>query len=155
LTFFLEIYFHFLKHELVVHDTGGDDNYEQFRSFSYSNTNVVLMCFSVDRPVSATNIIEKWIPEIKRFCGQCSIILIACKIDLRSDPDTIQKLIRDGENSVTSEDGRRIAASINADAYLECSAKTGEGVQDLFTHTARLSSKQDSSRKGYTQCILQ
>ena len=112
-----------------------------------------MICFSVDSPVSATHVIEKWIPEIRHFCGQCPVILVACKKDLRTDPETIIKLKQDGEIPVTSEVGRQIAARIKADAYMECSAKTRECVQDLFVHAARLSLKK-RYRKPPSKCVL-
>jgi Ras family protein A len=121
---------------------------------SYPDTNVVLICFSVDSPVSATSVIEKWMPEIRHFCGQCPVILVACKKDLRTDPETIMKLKQDGEKPVGNEVGRQIAAQIKADAYMECSAKTREGVQDLFIQAARLSLKKRSQRKPNSYCVL-
>ncbi len=107
-----------------------------------------MICFSVDNPLSAENVIEKWAPEIRRYCDRCPIILVACKTDLRTDPKTL------GE-SVTSKVGRWIASQIKADAYMECSSKTGEGVQDLFIHAARLSIGKSSHRSVTCKCILQ
>jgi GTPase SAR1 family protein len=72
------------------------------------------------------------------------VILVACKKDLRTDPEIIAKLKHEGEKPVTSEVGKQIATQIKADAYMECSAKTREGVQDLFVHAARLSLKKRS-----------
>ncbi len=113
-----------------------------------------MICFSVDSPVSATSVIEKWIPEIRHFCGQCPVILVACKKDLRNDMETIKKLKEEGEKPVTYEVGRQIAAEIKADAYMECSAKTREGVQDLFIQAARLSLKKKSQGKRHGRCVL-
>ena len=38
--------------ELGYFDTVGDDQYDSLRPFSYSNTDVILMCFSIDNPES-------------------------------------------------------------------------------------------------------
>jgi Ras family protein A len=111
------------------------------------------MCFSVDNPVSATSIIEKWIPEVRHFCGKCPVILIACKIDLRADSQTIAKMAAQGENPVTTEEGRKIAVQVKADAYMECSAKTREGIHELFIHAARLSFKKRNRKKRH-KCVL-
>jgi Ras family protein A len=97
---------------------------------------------------------EKWVPEVRHFCGQCPVILVGCKKDLRTDPETIAKLKDNGEKPVTNEIGRQIAAEIKADAYMECSAKTREGVQDLFIQAARLSLKKYGSRRHRRRCIL-
>jgi len=112
------------------------------------------MCYSIDNPVSAGSIIEKWVPEVRHFCGKCPIILAACKVDLRNDPRTIEKLKAQGEKPVTTEAGKQIASQIKADAYMECSAKTREGIQDLFILAARLSFKKRNHHKKHRMCVL-
>ena len=92
-------------------------------------------------------------PEVRHFCGQCPVILVACKKDLRTDPLTIAKLKQDGEKPVTSDVGKQIAAQVKADAYMECSAKTRDGVQELFVHAARLSLKKHTHKKKH-RCHL-
>ncbi len=138
---------------MALFDTAGQEDFDRLRPLSYPDTNIVLICFSVDSPVSATSVIEKWMPEIRHFCGQCPVILVACKKDLRTDPQTIVKLKQDGERTVTTDIGKQIAAQIKADAYMECSAKTREGVQELFVTAARLSLKKRTHKKRQ-QCKL-
>ncbi|CAF1087752.1 unnamed protein product [Adineta steineri] len=138
---------------LALFDTAGQEDFDRLRPLSYPDTNVVLICFSVDSPASAINTIEKWMPEVRHFCDQCPVILVACKKDLRTDAQTIEKLKKEGEAIVTNEVGRRIAAQIRADAYIECSARTHEGVQDLFLQAARLSLKR-YKRKKHVKCTL-
>ena len=115
---------------------------------------MVLICFSVDSPTSAANVIDEWNPEIRHFCGACPVIIVACKIDLRTDVQTIERLKRTGERLVTTETGRKIAAQIRADAYMECSAKTREGIHDLFIHAARLSLQKRVSSHERRRCFL-
>ncbi|CAF1022362.1 unnamed protein product [Adineta steineri] len=140
--------------DLALFDTAGQEDYDRLRPLSYPDTNIVLICFSVDSPVSATSVIEKWIPEVRHFCGQCPVILVACKKDLRTDPQVITRLKLEGEKPVTNEVGKQLAAQMKADAYMECSAKTREGVQDLFVHAARLSLKKRSRRDSSGRCVL-
>ena len=82
------------------------------------------------------------------------MILVACKKDLRTDPQTIARLKQDGERPISTEVGKQIAAEIKADAYMECSAKTRDGVQDVFVHAARLSLRKRSVRKARRTCVL-
>jgi small GTP-binding protein len=124
------------------------------RPLSYPDTNVVLICFSVGNSASAVNVSDKWSPEIRHFCDQCPIILVACKTDLRTNPQTIAKLKLDGAKPVTTEFGQRLATQIKADAYMECSAKTREGVQELFMLAARLSLEKRSRRRKHPKCAL-
>ncbi|CAF1022448.1 unnamed protein product [Adineta steineri] len=136
--------------DFTFHDTTGIEHYENFRALSYPDTNIILICFSVDNPVSVTSITDRWIQEVRYFCNQCPVILVACKKDLRTDPQVIAKLKQEGEKPVTTDIGGQLAVQTKADAYIECSAKTREGVQDLFVHTARLSLK----KRSHKECVL-
>jgi Ras family protein A len=140
---------------LALYDTAGQESYARLRPLSYNDTNVVLICFSVDSPTTAINVIEEWNPEVRHFCGACPVILVACKLDLRTDPQTIEKLKLEGEKPVTFDVGQKIAAQIKADAYMECSAKTREGIHDLLMRAARLSFEKRPRRPARRRrCIL-
>ena len=121
---------------------------------SYPDTSIVLICFSIDSYASTTSVTEKWMPEIRHFCGRCPIILVGCKKDLRTDSQTLTQLKEEGEKPVTTEAGRQLAAQIKADAYMECSAKTREGVQEVFVHAARLSLKKRRRHNRKHKCNL-
>ncbi len=55
------------------HDISGQEDYDRLRPLSYPDTDVILMCFSIDSPDSLENIPEKWTPEVRHFCptGMC------------------------------------------------------------------------------------
>jgi small GTP-binding protein len=139
---------------MALFDTAGQEDYARLRPLSYPDTNVVLICFSVSDPPSLINVREEWNTEVRHFCGQCPVILVACKIDLRTDSHTIETLNRQGKKPVTTEEGRNTAAQIKADAYMECSAKTREGVLNLFVHAARLSLEKRPHRQLKRKCSL-
>ena len=65
--------------ELALWDTAGEKDYNKFRQLSYPDTDVILMCFSIDSPDSLDNIPEKWTPEVKHFCPNVPIILVGNK----------------------------------------------------------------------------
>ena len=50
--------------ELALWDTAGQEDYDRLRPLSYPDTDVILMCFSIDNPDSLENIPEKWTPEV-------------------------------------------------------------------------------------------
>ena len=62
------------------------------------------------------------------------------KIDLRRDEQTRRMLGAQGQTPVTQEQGGEMAREIGA-KYIECSAKTGQGVQDVFALALRESMK--------------
>ena len=139
---------------MSLFDTAGQEEFDRLRPLSYPDTNVVLMCFSVDNPVSALSITDKWNAEVRHFCGRCPVILVACKVDLRRDAASVGHVKQRDGTQVSAEEGKRLAAKIEADAYMECSAKTREGIQDLFVTAARLSLKKRASHKKSSKCVL-
>uniref|UniRef100_A0A8C1NC25 Rho-related GTP-binding protein RhoA-D n=2 Tax=Cyprinus carpio TaxID=7962 RepID=A0A8C1NC25_CYPCA len=80
--------------ELALWDTAGQEDYDRLRPLSYPDTDVILMCFSIDSPDSLENIPEKWTPEVKHFCPNVPIILVGNKKDLRNDEHTRRELIK-------------------------------------------------------------
>jgi len=69
----------FRQVELALWDTAGQEDYDRLRPLSYPDTDVILMCFSIDSPDSLENIPEKWTPEVKHFCPSVPIILVGNK----------------------------------------------------------------------------
>jgi len=137
------------KHvELALWDTAGQDDYDRLRSLSYPDSHVIVICFSIDSPDSLENVQEKWYPEVVHFCSGLPVILVACKKDLRFDPRTVEELRRNNQRPVTPEEGMAVATRINARRYLECSARTGEGVRAVFEHAARAALLQPKRKRG-------
>ncbi|KAG7199761.1 hypothetical protein KM043_000428 [Ampulex compressa] len=134
--------------ELALWDTAGQEDYDRLRPLSYPDTDVILMCFSIDSPDSLENIPEKWTPEVKHFCPNVPIILVGNKKDLRNDPNTIKELGKMKQEPVKPEEGRAMAEKINAFAYLECSAKSKEGVREVFETATRAALQVKKKKKG-------
>lgn len=75
--------------------------------------------------------VPQWFPEVAHFCEGTPLILVATKTDLRKDEQTRRMLGAQGQVAVTHEQGSLVAKEIGA-KYIECSAKTGDSVQEVF-----------------------
>jgi len=137
------------KHvELALWDTAGQEDYDRLRPLSYPDSHVILICFAVDSPDSLDNVQEKWISEVLHFCPGLPIILVGCKKDLRYDPKTIEELHKTSQKPVTPEQGEEVRRKIGAAKYLECSAKTNDGVREVFEHATRSALLSKGHRSG-------
>ena len=116
-------------------DTAGQEEYSRLRALSYPETDVFLLCFSVVSPSSFENIRTKWNPEVSHHCPEAKLMLVGTKIDLREDKETLDKLKK--EKLPTHEDGVKLAGTIGAKMYLECSALTQEGLKRVFEEAIR------------------
>jgi Ras family protein A len=136
-----------LQVELALWDTAGQEDYDRLRPLSYPDTDVILMCFSIDSPDSLENIPEKWTPEVKHFCPNVPIILVGNKKDTRNDENTKRELKKMKQEPVKTGEGQTMAESIHAFAYLECSAKTKEGVREVFETATRAALQVKKSKR--------
>lgn len=142
---------------LILFDVAGKNefSYRNLRSVFYRDTDIILMCFSVDRPDSQQNILDFWVPEIKVFCPTVPIILVATKIELRGDEAIKKKLTTPGNEPINTTEGKALAASIGAYAYLECSAKTKEGVDTALEIISQCALNEKRRRKRhYRRCRI-
>ncbi|KAF7344549.1 Cell division control protein 42 [Mycena sanguinolenta] len=113
-------------------DTRGPPEYDHLRPLSYPQTDVFVVCFSVGMLSSFENIRQKWFHEVHHFCPDVPCVLVATQIDLRSDEKVVMQMARRGQTPVTTAQGERLAYEMGAAQYLECSAKTLKGVQNVF-----------------------
>ena len=74
----------------------------------------------------------QWIPEITLHCPKIPFLLVGMKSDLRDDPATIQTLSEVKQKPVTVEAAEQLALEIKAVKYVECSALTQKGLQNVF-----------------------
>ena len=138
--------------ELALWDTAGQEDYDRLRPLSYPDTDVILMCYSIDSPDSLENIPEKWTPEVRHFCPSVPIVLVGNKKDLRNNDATRRELLKSKQEPVKTEEGRAMAEKIGAYAFLECSAKTKEGVREVFETATRAALSRQKKKKG--RCSL-
>ena len=74
-------------------------------------------------------------------------MLVGNKKDLRQDPDTLQELGKTKQQPVSVEEGRAMGEKIKAFTYLECSARTKEGVRQVFEAANRAALSKNTTKK--------
>lgn len=101
----------------------------------------------------------QWFPEVRHFCRDIPVILIGCKTDLRKDKECTRKLKATNQVPVTYRQvrplrqirhyncpvsltetrlqGEETRQQMNAELYLECSAKYQENVEEIFREATK------------------
>lgn len=56
------------------------EDYDRLRPLSYPQTDVFFVCYSVESRTSFENIEPKWVPEVRHYCPDVPLVLVACKL---------------------------------------------------------------------------
>eukprot|EP00054_Salpingoeca_dolichothecata_P012290 m.68177 g.68177 ORF g.68177 m.68177 type:complete len:193 (-) comp19872_c0_seq2:22-600(-) len=127
--------------DLHLWDTAGQEDYDRLRPLSYPDTDVLLICYSVDSHDSMENAEEKWLPEVRHFCPGIPFVLVALKTDRREDEALVKEMAKVKTKPISEEKGQALAEKLNAAAYRECSAMQNEGVREVFETATRCAFK--------------
>lgn len=122
---------------LGLWDTAGQEDYDRLRPLSYPQTDVFLLCYSIISRASFYNIKTKWFPEISHHTSGVPFVLVATKSDLRSDEGTLSRLKEAGERCVSEVEGQELANELGAYKFVECSALTQQGLNNVFVDAIR------------------
>jgi small GTP-binding protein len=117
---------------LQLWDTAGQEELENIRALSYTNTDVFMVCFSLVDPPTLANIPLKWLPELRKYLHDPRVILVGTKRDLRDNFVTPERELQERQRPIDSAEGRAKSKEIKAAGYVECSAMRQEGVQEAF-----------------------
>ncbi|XP_048780651.2 rho-related protein racA-like isoform X2 [Ostrea edulis] len=130
---------------LGLWDTAGQEDYDRLRPLSYPMTDVFLLCYSIENRCSFDNIESKWILELRHFCPDIPVMLVGCKIDLRSTSSR-------SEEFVTTEEGKAMAKKLGA-SFCETSSLHLIGLQECFSaaikHSVDFRRVKKSKSKGF------
>jgi GTPase SAR1 family protein len=113
----------------------------------YPGTDVALLCFSISHPNSFKRIEEVWLPEAQQLVPTAKHLLVGLCIDLRGDAEYVTQLKTRNQEMVTRQQGQEMAKMLKLGGYVECSALTGEGADDVL-RAALLLAKPASKKDG-------
>ena len=109
---------------LQIWDTAGQEKYRALTQMYYRSANVALLFFDLTNRDSF-NALELWCGELSRKAPEkIKTVLVGNKLDLIE------------ERVVSKDDAEKFANEHNIFFYAETSAKTGEGITDLFVRIA-------------------
>lgn len=112
-------------------------------TISPDDTDLIMLCYSVDSKDSLENVESKWVGEIADNCPGVKLVLVALKCDLREGNEEEDGANEDGnprekKPMINYDQGLEVARRIHALRYLECSAMRNRGVNEAFTEAARV-----------------
>jgi small GTP-binding protein len=114
---------------LQIWDLGGQIRFRDFVIQYFMGARAAVAVFDVTAPYTLERL-NDWVTRLLETERQVPLVIVGNKIDLRDELSEVRKL-------TTPEEGRTFAAQFNA-SYVEASAKTGEGVNLIFSEITRL-----------------
>ena len=111
-------------YRIQIWDTAGQENYRSITRSYYKNSICAMIVYDITNKDSFDNI-KNWLNEIHNQSPKnVLIVLIGNKIDL------------DDRRLITFDEGNEFAIK-NGLIFMETSAKTGEGVEEIFLKSAK------------------
>eukprot|EP01090_Pellita_catalonica_P015863 TRINITY_DN4388_c0_g6_i1.p1 TRINITY_DN4388_c0_g6~~TRINITY_DN4388_c0_g6_i1.p1 ORF type:complete len:275 (+),score=18.18 TRINITY_DN4388_c0_g6_i1:78-827(+) len=111
-------------YKLQIWDTAGSPTFRSITRSYYRGSHGVLLCFDITDRESFEQL-TSWQQDLDQFCADSATVLVGCKCDL----DSLRK--------VTVKEAN-VFADDHDIQYFETSAKTGEGVDLIFTALASM-----------------
>ena len=110
---------------LMLWDLGGQPRFREVIGDYFRGARIAIAVFDATRFFSLERL-EDWIIRVKETAPECKFFFVANKIDERQE-----------QMGVSQEDGLAFAQKYDA-PLMEVSAKTGEGVNEMFESVTRM-----------------
>ncbi|MFW9878181.1 MAG: Rab family GTPase [Candidatus Thorarchaeota archaeon] len=107
--------------QLAIWDIAGQDKYDLTRKMFFEGCAGSLLVYDITRSATFDRIQSKWLEDFKNFARPDGVyLLIGNKVDLRES------------HAVSTEEGHNLAVEIQANDFIETSAKDGNNVETAF-----------------------
>lgn len=117
---------------LELYDTAGQEDFDNLRPLSYSDTNVFLVAYSISAPDSFSNITSRWMKELEKQAPGVPFILVGTKMDTRDEAPSDKK-----DDFVSTDQGEILAKQVKAFSFVECSALKQTNLKKVFDEACR------------------
>lgn len=112
-----------------IWDTAGQERYKSLAPMYYRNANAALCVYDITSRSSFTKA-QEWIRELKKQAPEGIVVcLVGNKADLEDNREVDEREVSQYVQQLNEDDSKFVVA--------ECSAKSGEGVLDIFTKVAK------------------
>jgi len=141
--------------KLTLLDLSGSYENENIRSLVYNGCDAVVLCFDLTDSSSLESVESKWLPELEENCPGVPFILAGCKRDVMCDGP--EGCVCGGACCTRLLNETELAALIlrtRAKAYIECSARTMDGVQELARLGVEVAQKKRKVAKRFASSIM-
>lgn len=108
---------------LMIFDIGGQERFTELRKKYAAGADTAFIVFDITNQESF-NSVKAWKDDLLEFAGDIPFIVIGNKNDLINDRE------------VPTATAQKVADEIGALAYIETSAKTGNGIENAFQQLA-------------------
>jgi small GTP-binding protein len=112
---------------LQIWDTAGQERYQSVSQLFYRDTNVALVCFESTSDESLEDVSD-WESRVRKEVPDCDIILVGTKGDL----------LEEGQAASVKSKAEDTYTEIQPKGCFITSARTGDGVNELFQRAAEL-----------------
>lgn len=110
---------------LMIWDLGGQPRFRDVVSDYFRGSKIAIAVYDATRLFSLERLVD-WIESLKENVPDCDLILVGNKTDLKTDG-----------SGVSLEEGIAFAEKYNA-LHIQVSAKSGEGVPEMFEIVAQM-----------------
>ncbi|OHT13450.1 GTP-binding protein YPT52 [Tritrichomonas foetus] len=121
------------EHSFVIWDTAGQERYRSMTTVYFTGAEAAIIVFDITDEESFSNV-DSWASLFRgRVYDEAAIILIGNKIDLEYIDDGKNENMKKKKNKrvITRKEADNMKDKIGAIEYVEVSAKTGDGIEQL------------------------
>ena len=122
------------KVRMFIWDLAGQETFEFMRHKFYKGSSGAIIVFShAPKELESFNRIEKWLNELKKYCGDIPIALFGNKVDLVDE----NELVSNEEKVNLDFNVEKFVNEHDIIEYFKTSALTGQGVIEAFQKLVR------------------